>query len=108
MADIYHALGLNMHQPPGNLHPKAAQVGYKPVHFADRNPPHAARPFPAALYERDRLEPGNLNVVDLDLESLAALLLGASLFVTVSSALALPAMPTGALDEEKKAEDKDD
>ena len=50
------------HQPPGSLHPKAAQVGYKPVHFADRDPPHAARPLPTALYERDRLEPGNMVV----------------------------------------------
>jgi N-methylhydantoinase A len=50
------------HQPPGSLHPKAAQVGHKPVHFADRNSPHAARPVPAALYERARLEPGNMVV----------------------------------------------
>ena len=50
------------YQEPGSLHPKAAQVGHKPVHFADREPPHAARPVPTALYERDRLEPGNMVV----------------------------------------------
>jgi N-methylhydantoinase A len=50
------------YQAPGSLHPKAAQVGYKPVHFADRNPPYAARPVPTALYQRERLEPGNMVV----------------------------------------------
>jgi N-methylhydantoinase A len=50
------------YQEPGSLHPKDAQVGYKPVHFADREPPHAARPVPTALYERDLLEPGNMVV----------------------------------------------
>ena len=50
------------HQPPGNLHPRAAQLGHKPVHFADRDPPHAARPLPTALYERGRLDPGNMVV----------------------------------------------
>ncbi len=50
------------YQEPGSLDPRAAQVGYKPVYFADREPPHPARPFPTALYERDRLEPGNMVV----------------------------------------------
>jgi len=50
------------YQAPGSLHPKAAQLGHKPVYFADRDPPHAARPLPTALYERDRLDPGNMVV----------------------------------------------
>jgi N-methylhydantoinase A len=50
------------YQEPGGLDPREAQVGYKPAYFADREPPHPARPFPAALYERDRLEPGNMVV----------------------------------------------
>ena len=50
------------YREPGSLHPKAAPAGYKPVHFADREPPHAARPAPTALYERDGLEPGNMVV----------------------------------------------
>jgi N-methylhydantoinase A len=50
------------HQPPGSLHPKEARVGYKPVHFTDRDPPYSARPVPTALYDRDRLEPGNMVV----------------------------------------------
>lgn len=50
------------HQTPGSLHPKAAQVGYKRVYFAEREPPHAARPVPTALYERERLVPGNMVV----------------------------------------------
>ena len=47
---------------PASLYPDAAQVGHKPVYFADRHSPHATRPIPAALYERDRLEPGNVVV----------------------------------------------
>jgi N-methylhydantoinase A len=39
-----------------------ARVGYKPVHFAERDAPHAARPVPTALYDRARLEPGNMVV----------------------------------------------
>jgi N-methylhydantoinase A len=50
------------HQAPEQLDPKAAQVGYKQVYFADRNAPHAARPVPAALYQRERLVPGNMVV----------------------------------------------
>ncbi|MFN2219738.1 MAG: hydantoinase/oxoprolinase family protein, partial [Anaerolineae bacterium] len=50
------------YQTPGSLYPDAARVGYKPVHFADRDAPHAARPIPTALYDRDRLEPGNMVV----------------------------------------------
>ena len=50
------------HQSPGQLDPKAAQIGYKQVYFADRNAPHAARPMSAALYERERLVAGNMVV----------------------------------------------
>jgi N-methylhydantoinase A len=50
------------HQAPKHLDPKAAQVGYKQVYFAERNTPHAARPFAAALYQRERLVPGNMVV----------------------------------------------
>jgi N-methylhydantoinase A len=49
-------------QAPGSLYPDAAQVGHKVVYFGDRDTPHAARPIPAALYDRDRLEPGNVVV----------------------------------------------
>jgi N-methylhydantoinase A len=44
------------HQPLKDLDPRAATVGYKQVHF------YAARPVPAALYERERLVPGNMVV----------------------------------------------
>ncbi|MGD2207376.1 MAG: hypothetical protein PVH17_11425, partial [Anaerolineae bacterium] len=49
-------------QPPGKLDPKAAHIGYKQVHFADADTPNAARPVPTALYERERLLPGNIVV----------------------------------------------
>ncbi len=49
-------------QPLGDLHPKAAHVGYKQVYFSDTTTPHAARPVPTALYERERLLPGNMVV----------------------------------------------
>ncbi len=49
-------------RPSGSLDPKAAHAGYKQVHFADPNTPHAARPVPTALYERERLAPGNIVV----------------------------------------------
>jgi N-methylhydantoinase A len=50
------------HQPSGPLDPKTAQLGHKQVYFADKNTPHAARPVPAALYQRERLVPGNMVV----------------------------------------------
>jgi N-methylhydantoinase A len=46
----------------GSLDPRAAHVGYKQVLFADPDTPHTARPIPAALYERERLLPGNIVV----------------------------------------------
>jgi N-methylhydantoinase A len=49
-------------QAPGGLDPKAAQVGYKLVYFAAADSPRAARPMPAALYERAGLVPGNVIV----------------------------------------------
>jgi N-methylhydantoinase A len=48
-------------QAPGDLDPSAAHVGYKPIYFADADS-SAARPVPAALYERERLAPGNIVV----------------------------------------------
>jgi N-methylhydantoinase A len=48
------------HQPAGKLDPKAAQIGYKQVYFSEADNPHAARPVPAAQYERERLAPGNI------------------------------------------------
>ena len=50
------------YRAPGSLYPDMARVGYKPVHFAERDAPHAARPVPTALYDRARLEPGNMVV----------------------------------------------
>ena len=47
-------------QPPGNVDPRAAGIGYKPVFFADPHRPNAARPVPAALYDRARLTPGKM------------------------------------------------
>jgi N-methylhydantoinase A len=49
------------HRVAESLEPKAAQIGYKPVFFADSDSA-AARPIPAALYERERLVPGNIIV----------------------------------------------
>jgi N-methylhydantoinase A len=50
------------HESSGSLDPKAAHVGYKQVLFADPGTPHTARPIPAALYQRERLLPGNIVV----------------------------------------------
>lgn len=49
-------------QPPGKIDPRKAHSGYRPVYFADPGTPHAARPLLAALYERERLVPGNVIV----------------------------------------------
>jgi N-methylhydantoinase A len=49
------------HRATESLDPKAAQIGYKPVFFADSDSA-AARPIPTALYERDLLVPGNIVV----------------------------------------------
>jgi len=49
-------------QPEGGLNPRAAQVGYKQIYFAAEESLHAARPVHAALYERERLRPGNIVV----------------------------------------------
>ncbi|MGD2040389.1 MAG: hydantoinase/oxoprolinase family protein [Anaerolineae bacterium] len=49
------------HQPLAGLDPKAAFLGYKPVHFAEHDAA-AARPIPTALYLRERLVPGNMVV----------------------------------------------
>jgi N-methylhydantoinase A len=43
------------------LDPKAAFIGYRPVYFAESDAA-AARPIPTALYERERLTPGNMVV----------------------------------------------
>jgi N-methylhydantoinase A len=47
-------------RPAGRLDPKAGQIGYKNVHFPDPEHPDAARPIPTALYERERLDSGNM------------------------------------------------
>lgn len=49
-------------EPEGDLNPRAAQIGYKQVYFAAQAASQAARPVLAALYERDRLRPGNIVV----------------------------------------------
>jgi N-methylhydantoinase A len=49
-------------RPLGHVDPRAACIGYKPVYFADAGQPEAARPFPAALYERAGLGPGTIVV----------------------------------------------
>jgi N-methylhydantoinase A len=48
-------------RPLGRVDPKAAHIGYKPVYFTDTDS-FAARPFPTALYLRERLTPGNIIV----------------------------------------------
>jgi N-methylhydantoinase A len=48
--------------PLGRVDPKAAQIGYRLVHFSDPEHPNAARPIPSALYERERLTSGNIVV----------------------------------------------
>jgi N-methylhydantoinase A len=47
---------------PGPSDPRAAHAGYKPVYFAASGSPRGARLIIAALYERDRLVPGNMLV----------------------------------------------
>jgi N-methylhydantoinase A len=47
---------------PGPTDPRAAHAGYKPVYFAAGGSSRAARPIIAALYERERLAPGNIVV----------------------------------------------
>jgi N-methylhydantoinase A len=49
-------------QPLGGVDPRQAHIGYKQVHFADASNARAARPIPAALYQRERLVPGNIVV----------------------------------------------
>ncbi len=49
-------------QPLGGVDPHKAHSGYKQVYFADPGAPLAARPLLAALYERERLAPGNVVV----------------------------------------------
>jgi N-methylhydantoinase A len=49
-------------QPSGGVDPKRAHIGYKQVHFGSASSPRAARPIPTALYERERLVPGNIVV----------------------------------------------
>jgi N-methylhydantoinase A/oxoprolinase/acetone carboxylase beta subunit len=49
-------------EPLGALDPKPAHIGYKRVYFTDADSQHAARPILAALYERERLVPGNIVV----------------------------------------------
>jgi N-methylhydantoinase A len=49
-------------RPLDGLDPRKAHSGYKPVYFADPGAPQAARPLLAALYERERLAPGNVVV----------------------------------------------
>jgi len=49
-------------QPLGHVDPRPAHIGYKQVHFADAGNARAARPVPAALYQRERLAPGNIVV----------------------------------------------
>ncbi len=48
------------YRDPGSSHTEAPRVGSKAVHFAEPDLPHAARPVRSALYERERLEPGNV------------------------------------------------
>jgi N-methylhydantoinase A len=48
------------HQPAGTLDPSRARIGHKQVHFSDVHEPNTVRPFPSALYERERLAPGNM------------------------------------------------
>jgi N-methylhydantoinase A len=50
------------HQAQGKLDPSAAHIGYKQIYFGNGDNPDAARPFPTALYERERLTPGNMIV----------------------------------------------
>lgn len=47
---------------PGSPDPRAAHAGYRPVYFAAGGSSRAARPMFAALYERERLAPGNIVV----------------------------------------------
>jgi N-methylhydantoinase A len=47
-------------QPARGLDPSPARIGHKQVYFADVDNPNAVRPFPSALYERERLGPGNI------------------------------------------------
>jgi len=49
-------------QPLGRPDPRAARVGYKQVHFEDRNSAQATRQLTAALYQRERLVPGHVVV----------------------------------------------
>jgi N-methylhydantoinase A len=51
-----------LHLSAGNLDPSPAKIGYRQVFFGDVDSPAAARPFPAARYERDRLTAGNVVV----------------------------------------------
>ena len=47
---------------PGPRDPRAPHAGNKPVYFAAGGSSRAARPMFAAVYERERLAPGNIVV----------------------------------------------
>jgi N-methylhydantoinase A len=49
-------------QPLGDPDPRGAFFGHRATHFAEKDSPHTARPIPTALYQRDRLAPGNVVV----------------------------------------------
>jgi N-methylhydantoinase A len=50
------------YQAPGDVNPRPAHIGYKQVHLSDADAPDASRPILAALYQRDKLLPGNIVV----------------------------------------------
>jgi N-methylhydantoinase A len=47
-------------RPLGSPDPRVAHVGYKQVHFTDRDSAGATRLLSAALYQRERLVPGHM------------------------------------------------
>ena len=49
-------------QAAGELNPSAAQIGYRPIYFADGDSAQSARPLLTALYDRDRLHAGHIIV----------------------------------------------
>jgi N-methylhydantoinase A len=54
------------------LDPSRAQIGYRQIYFADEESPGAARPVPAALYQREKLASGNIVIGPAALHQLDA------------------------------------
>ncbi|HNS52385.1 MAG TPA: hydantoinase/oxoprolinase family protein [Anaerolineae bacterium] len=71
--------------PLGGADPKAAYAGSKEAWFSDPQPPYRVRAFRTALYERERLQPGNV-------------VIGPAVLVQLDCTTAIPPLWHGSVD----------